>query len=168
MAYTDHFRTSDDLIVHLDTVISSLKDPFLESRYTGFLAVSCVTVLELALKNIFMERAHAKHIVLGNFCRQYFDRINGRIMLNDIKGDYLGKFGTKYCKRFTERLEDIEKTALSSHQGSVKSSYGNLIVWRHSFAHEGVIPQNANYAGVKKGYQCGKIVMACLESCLHR
>lgn len=166
MAYSDHFKLTDDLILYLDPVLAKVGDPFIESRYTGFLAVSGVTVLELALKTIFCDFAAAKHAVLGNFCSQYFERINGRIGLKQIKDDYLPKFGPRYQKRFEARMEKLERKHLRAASVSVKSSYGNLITWRNSFAHEGIVPANASYQEVKRAYDCGKEVMQCLAGCM--
>ena len=168
MPFTDHFRLTDDLIHHLDPILAGLNDPFIESRYTGFLAVSSVTVLELAMKTIFCEFASAKHKVLGNFCDQYFDRINGRIGLDLIKKDYLSKFGSKYQLRFTNALEKLERQHLQLSGSSTKASYGNLLTWRNGFAHEGNIPANATYPEVKRAYGCGKDVMICLANCMRR
>ncbi len=168
MAYTDHFKLTDDLIQHLDSILVGLSDPFIESRYTGFLAVSAVTVLELSMKTIFRDFASAKHKVLGTFCEKYFDRINGRIGLDLIKGDYLPRFGLKYQVRFKQRLDKLERQRLRASGSSVKASYGNLITWRHGFAHEGTIPVNATYPEVKRAYGCGKDVMNCLAGCMRR
>lgn len=168
MSYAKHFKLTDDLIQHLDAVLIQLNNPFIESRYTGFLAVSAVTVLELALKTIFLEFSAAKHIVLGNFCSHYFERINGRITLTHIDSEYLRKFGKKYQQRFKQRLDKLEKDHLRTIGGSLKSSYGNLISWRNGFAHEGNVPANATYAEVKRTYECGKQVMRCLASCMSR
>ena len=168
MPYSDHFKLTDDLILHLDPILAGLHDPFIESRYTGFLAVSAVTVLELAMKTIFCEFASAKHKVLGNFCAQYFDRINGRIGFDPIKKDYLGKFGKKYQERFERRINQVERHRLQTQGVSIKASYGNLITWRNEFAHEGNVPANASYAEVKRAYECGKEVMHCLAACMRR
>jgi len=168
MAYSDHFKLTDDLILHLDPILAESSDSFIESRYTGFLAVSGVTVLELALKNIFCDFAAAKHPVLGNFCSQYFYRINGRIGLKLIKDDYLAKFGSKYQQRFENRVEKLERQHLRTAGTSIKASYGNLITWRNSFAHEGIVPVNASYQEVKRAYDCGKEVMHCLAGCMRR
>lgn len=168
MPYDSHFKLTDDLILHLDTVIASLTDPFIESRYTGFLAVNAVTVLELALKTIFLEFSAAKHVVLGNFCAHFFGRINGRITLKNIKEEYLPKFGMKYTIRFERRLKQLESSHLRTTGTSIKSSYGNLITWRNGFAHEGIIPNNASYDEVKKSYECGKEIMRCLATCMRR
>jgi|SRR5579883_257760 len=168
MPYSDHFRLTDDLILHLDPILAGLKDPFIESRYTGFLAVSSVTVLELAMKTIFCDFASAKHKVLSNFCGVYFERINGRIALRPIREDYLAKFGRKYQLRFDRALEKLERQHLISAGHSIKAAYGNLVTWRNEFAHEGNVPANATYAEVKRAYTCGKDVMHCLATCMRR
>jgi hypothetical protein len=167
MPYFDYFKLTDDLINHLDPVLGTLKDPFIESRYTGFLAVSSVTVLELSMKSIFCEFSSRKNKVFGEFCRQFFIRINGRIGLKSIEEDYLPKFGTKYQERFKKALGKIESRALTGGV-SIKASYGNLVTWRNGFAHEGNIPTNASYGEVKRAYECGKDVMHCLANCMKR
>jgi hypothetical protein len=168
MPYSDHFRLTDDLIQHLDPILAGLNDPFIESRYTGFLAVSSVAVLELAMKTIFLDFANAKHKVLANFCGQFFERINGRIGLKTIKDDYVTKFGSKYEARFSKALEKLERQELNTNRVSVKASYGNLLTWRNAFAHEGNVSANASYAEVKRAFGCGKQVMDCLASCMRR
>ena len=168
MPHSDHFKLTDDLIRHLDPILVGVRDPFIESRYTGFLAVCSVTVLELSLKTIFIEFADAKHTVLGSFCAEYFDRINGRISLDVIQKDYLKKFGEKYQKRFQKRLQALEKQRLAKSRESVRSSYGNLITWRNEFAHGGTVPANASYLEVKRAYDCGKAIMNCLAGCMTR
>jgi hypothetical protein len=168
MAYADHFKLTNDLIHHLDSIFSSLNDPFIESRYTGFLAVSSVTVLELAMKTIFCDFAASKHKILGVYCSKEFDRINGKISLGNITNAYLPKFGHKYEQRFARKIERIEKSHLRNFGSSVKASYGNLITWRNVFAHEGIVPPNATYTEVKRAYECGKMIMACLAECMRR
>lgn len=167
MPYTDHFRLTDDLIQHLDPIVTALNDPFIETRYTGFLAVSSVTVLELAMKTIFLEFAAAKHKVLGNFCAQYFDRINGQIGINKIN-EHTVRFGSKYQTRFKKSLNDLEQQQLVSTGSSIKSSYGNLLTWRHEFAHEGSVPTQATYSEVRRAYLCGKDIMHCLAASMRR
>lgn len=168
MPYSDHYKLTDDLIQHLDQTVAGLTDPFIESRYTGFLAVSSVTVLELAMKTIFCDFAAAKHKILGEFCSQHFDRINGRIGLKTIDQDYLVKFGPKYRLRFQRSVDKLERQHLRAVGASIKASYGNLLTWRNEFAHEGNIPSNATYAEVKRAYGCGKTVMDCLAKCMRR
>ena len=105
MPYKDRFQLADDYVAHLDAALFGIADPFIKSRYIGFLAVSAVTVYELAIKDIFFEFADRKHKVLGNFTREYFDRLNGQIGKDRIESNYLKKFGEKYAKRFKQKLE---------------------------------------------------------------
>lgn len=52
MAYDSHFILADDMINHLNSIVGGTTDPFMSSRYVGFVSVSAVTVYELALKEI--------------------------------------------------------------------------------------------------------------------
>jgi hypothetical protein len=168
VAYSSHYLLVDDLILHLDQVVSNTADPFLASRYTGFVAVATVTVIELCVKEIFIEFAKLKHPAFGRFVAGFFDRINGRIRIANLKKDYVGKFGDRYLERFSKRLEELDIVSLRSRGVSVKQAYENLITWRNDFAHEGRLPTNATYAEVKQGYACAKEIIGCLAGAMVR
>lgn len=168
MPYSDHFKLADDFIAHLDISIGGIGDPFIRSRYVGFVAVSAATVYELAIKDIFRSFAGKKHKVLGNFAQKYFDRINGQVGRDRIENTYLPLFGGKYVQRFRAKMESIELASLKADNVSVKASYSNLLTWRHAFAHEGEIPANATYEEVKKSYQYGCRLIHCLAETMNR
>lgn len=168
MAYYDHFKLADDMILHLNTVVHGIADPFISSRYIGFVAISAVTVYELAIKEIFCSFASQKHKVLGNFALSYFDRINGRIKLDVIRTDYISRFGSKYVDRFKVKIEEAEKRRLRLAGVSIKSSYNNVIEWRNQFAHEGQIPPTVTYKEVVEAYAIGKEVIECLSNTMRR
>jgi hypothetical protein len=168
MAYTDHYKLADDVIAHLNTIIGGVADPFLVSRYVGFIAVASVTVYELAVKEIFIEFAEKKHKILAEVTRKNFDRINGKIKTSIIRDEYVSSFGDKYVQRFRKKLDLAEKASLRSNGISILSSYGNVVTWRNQFAHEGQIPSNATYNEITKSYQAGKEVIKCLAETMYR
>ncbi|MGD1858814.1 MAG: HEPN domain-containing protein [Leptolyngbyaceae cyanobacterium] len=168
MAYDDHFKLTDDMINHLDTVISGISDPFISSRYIGFVSVSAVTVYELAVKEIFCTFANRKHKVLGDFALSYFDRINGRVKLKIIRNEYISRFGTKYVDKFKRKIDRAEQKFLRTSHVSIKNSYNNVIEWRNQFAHEGQIPSTVTYSEVIKSYKAGKEVIHCLPETMRR
>jgi hypothetical protein len=168
MAYHDHFKLADDMIAHLDTVIHGINDPFIASRYIGFVAVAAVTVYELAIKEIFCSFGEQKHKVLGNFTHSFFDRLNGRIKLDTIRDEYLKRFGEKYLKRFKMKSEKAEKRSLRTQGISILTSYGNIVFWRNEFAHEGKLPTTATYDEVTRSYRAGIEVIICLAETMRR
>jgi hypothetical protein len=168
MAYTDHFKIADDLVAHFDSVVGAILDPFLASRYTGFVAVAAVTVYELAAKEILCSFGEKKHAVLGNFTRAYFDQINGRIKYRILHERYVASFGNKYVLRFKREIARCEKETLLIKKKSILTSYDNIITWRHQFAHEGQVPTNATYKEAVDAYQTGKVVIDCLASSMRR
>lgn len=168
MAYYDHFRLADDMIAHLDTVIQSINDPFIASRYVGFISVSAVTVYELAIKDIFCEFSTKKHKVFGNFTQNYFDRLNGRIKTNELTDNHLKRFGEKYIKRFKALIKKADEKSVRNDRTSILSCYNNVIQWRHDFAHKGIVPSNATYEEATKSYKIGKKVITCLAETMRR
>ena len=168
MGYQDHFHLADDVITHLDEVIGSLDDEFISSRYIGLVAIAAVTVYELSIKDIFCEFGEAKNKVFGNFTRSHFERINGRIKTRIIKNEYIKRFGDKYVKRFSRKIEAIEKSYLRTHNISIRSSYNNIIEWRNQFAHAGTLPMTVTYQEVIDSYEYGKLVIECLAETMRR
>lgn len=166
MPYTDHFRNSDDVFTHLITVVPTIPDAFIQSRYAGFAAISAVTVYELAIKEIFIQFARAKSTSFGNFAEKVFSRINGRIMLDSLTGEHIRRFGEKYEKRFKKRLNALEGVNLAAHGTSIKSQYGSLITCRHDFVHEMTIQMT--FTEVATAYETGKQVIHCLHTCMNR
>lgn len=162
MPYGDHFAIADAYIQHLDNAIGSIRDPLLQSRLVGFLAVSAVTVYELSIKTIFIDFAENIHPVLGQFARSYFDRINGRVSRRNIEENYLTKFGQYYLEKFRRLLEIREREILQSKSRSVKSSYNNIVTWRNAFVHEGRMPETATYQEAREAYEAGCELIHCL------
>lgn len=167
MSYEDHFKLADEYLTHLDEAMDAIADPFIEGRYLGFVAVSAVTAFELAIKEIYQDFASKKHKVFGAYVNATTNRLNGRITTKDIR-EHISKFGDKYAERFKTRSQMLDRDWLKAGRGSVLSSYGNLITWRHKFVHTGKPPPTTNYEEVKKSYQTGKALIGCLAGCMTR
>lgn len=163
-----HYQLADNMITHLNTVMNGINDPFISSRYVGFVSIAAVTVYELAIKEIFIEFSRKKHRVFGSYAENHFDRINGRIKNTNIKNDYIKKFGDKYLRRYNKKLDALEKTILVNQRISLKSSYANLITWRNQFAHEGQVPHFVNYQDVVDSYELGKKLIDCVAETMNR
>ena len=168
MPYTDRFQHADDVVAHLNGVVPGLADPLLRAKYTGFVSVAAVTVYEMAIKDIFMEFAQKKNAVFGRYVQSKFNRINGKIRLDVIKDEYIKEFGGRYLERFKKALDTSSTLYLRSHRRDIRSSYGNLIVWRNDFAHEGAIKATTTYAEVVQAYEDGKHVIHTLSSAMVR
>ena len=168
MKYIDRFSLIEDYLIHLDMMMSGISDPFIKSRYLGFVVISAVTSYELAIKDILYDFSDRKHIVLGRFVRAKFDQMNGRIKIDALTNDHIGMFGDKYKYNFKNKLEKKETEWLRAGNGSIKSSYGNVIAWRHKFVHQGTAPDTTNYIEVKRAYLAGKEVIHCMNSAMTR
>ncbi|MCF8178486.1 MAG: hypothetical protein K9J74_08255 [Sulfuritalea sp.] len=168
MTYHENFKHADDLVAHLNGVVPSIADPLLQAKYIGFVSVAAVTVYELAVKEIFITFAAKKHMVLRNFAEAYFDRINGRIRIQEIRKEYIPKFGAKYEKKFQQKIEKRAQEFLRVERRDIRSSYGNLVTWRNDFAHEGRLNATATYTEVIQAYEDGKEVIHCLADAMNR
>lgn len=167
MSYIDRYILADDVVTHLSQVIVDISDPFIETRYIGFVAVAAVTVYELSIKDIFFDFGQRKHRVLGNFTQKYFDRLNGQISIDRLK-EYAKGFDKKYESQFKKKLEITEEEWLRKEGVSVKTSYSNVLQCRHKFAHLGEISQTNTFAEITRAYQIGKEVIRCLDESMRR
>ncbi|MEJ2630877.1 MAG: HEPN domain-containing protein [Acidihalobacter sp.] len=168
MAYQDHFSHADDVITSLQAYVPTITDPLMQIKFIGFVAVSAVTVYEQAIKSIFIEFGEAKNKVFGKYVESHFERINGRIKYQIIKDEYVPQFGDKYKKRFKRNMERRSKVFLATQGRDVRSSYGNIIIWRNDFAHEGRINTTATFAEVVTAYEDGKEIIHCLAETMRR
>ncbi|WP_412064674.1 HEPN domain-containing protein [Rhizobium sp. SYY.PMSO] len=168
MAYTTRFSLVEDYLAHLDPMMAGIADQFIQSRYLGFVLISAVTVYELAIKDIIYEFSDKKHVVLGKFARAKFDQLNGRIKIDSLKNEHIKMFGDKYVDKFKNKLQKKEDASLAAGGPSIKSSYGNIITWRHAFVHQGVAPSTTNYEEIKRAYLAGKEVLHCVNEAMVR
>lgn len=166
MAYDSHFRHADDVVDHLNTLVPGITDTLLQAKYVGFVAVAAVTVYELAIRDIFIAFAREKHDLFGHFVASQFERINGRIRLDEIKRRYISRFGSAYKKEFQKRLDARNKEYFQEEHRDIQDSYANIITWRNEFAHRGEIKATATYEEAVQAYEDGKEVIRCLASCM--
>lgn len=166
MAYQDRFITTDNLIAHLSPIVTGITDTSIKSNYAGFLSVSAVTVYELAIKDIFTEFASKKNTVFGEFIEKHFASINGRIKLDDLKGQHIKPFGTKYLEKFERKLTLRERIIFTTMRKNVRSDYSNLIICRHKYVHAG--NPTLTFQEVLDNYETGKEVVHSLYETMQR
>ena len=152
------FSVSDSLFRHLRSTIPGIPPGDLRAHYAGFAAVSGAAILEVQVKRALKDFCAKKNRIFGVFAESHFDRINGRIRLGNLKEDYISSFGEKYKRRWSKRLEEMEKRNLLSTGRSMKSSYSNLITWRNEFAHTGQPLAYATFEEVAEAYEDSKLV----------
>jgi hypothetical protein len=166
MSYQNRFVSTDNLIAHLNPFVNTITDAAIKANYAGFLSVSAVTVYELAIKDIFIEFAQKKNYVFGNFIEKHFSSINGRIKIDDLKGQHIKPFGTKYLDKFEVKLKSREKIIFNTSRKNVRADYSNLIICRHKYVHGG--SPTLTFQEVLDSYQIGKDVIHSLYETMQR
>ena len=121
----------------------------------------------MAIKDILISFADKKHKVLGAFVRSRCERMNGRILLDSLKSDYVSPLGVKYKERFDRKVKERANAILQANRRDIRASYKNIILWRHDFAHAAAIG-NATWAEVVQAYGDGKEILDCLHRSLVR
>jgi hypothetical protein len=168
VTFEGRFVQADEFLNHVDGLMAGLADDLVRTRYLGFIAVAAVTSYELAIKDILYLFSDKKHRALGELARSKFNRLNGQIKLVDLKERHVSCFGRKYFDRFEKKLCHREEVAQQARLGDIRTSYGNMITWRHSFVHRGEWPATATYDDVKRSYELGKEVVRALDDAMVR
>jgi hypothetical protein len=166
MLYLEHLNSFNDLIKNLTDHTMSLSDPLLRSKYTGFLTISSVTLYELAIKSIILSFTKKRDHVFNNYAEQAFKRLNAKIKLQNLRDDYLKRFGGQYLTKFNSILISKEKEHLLLDKQSITNSYSNIIQWRHDFTHEGKPPLYASFTEVINSFEVGKHVIHSFSQAL--
>lgn len=167
MPFRAHFYLADDVFSHLNTYFLTINDPFLKSRYTGFAAITSVTAYEVTFKNILLGFARQKNEIFYNYISSHIQNFNSKIKIDDLKKNYLRKFGDSYATKFSDLLQEKEDLHLSTYRTSLKNVYFNIIEWRHQFAHDGTLPHFVTYNEVIASYEQGKSVIECFYNSLY-
>lgn len=162
------FTQSDFVLTHLDGYVGSITDPYIQSRYTGFVAVTAVTAFETNIRSKIFDFCQKKHSVFGAFAQSHFAKTNAKVKTQQLQDEYLAKFGPRYLSRFKKKMNILEENHLRTEGTSLKGSFNNLVQWRHDFVHDGVLPAFATYADARKAYDSGKLVVATFFDCLVR
>lgn len=166
MSYQNRFVATDNLIAHLNPFVNSITDAAIKSDYAGFLSVSAVTVYELAIKDIFIDFAQKKNIVFGSSVEKHFAAINGKIKIEDLKGQHIKLFGMKYLDKFDAKLKMHEQIIFNLTRKNIRADYSNLIICRHKYVHGGT--PTLTYQEVLDSYQVGKEVVHSLFEAMKR
>lgn len=166
MSYLDRFVATDNLIAHLSPIVSAIADASIKANYAGFISVNAVTVYELAIKDLFCDFARKKNPVFCVFVEKHFKRINGKVGIDDLKGQHIVLFGDKYLKKFETKLKNREQIVFVRDRKNVRTNYSNLILCRHKYVHGGT--PTLSFEEVIDYYNTGKEIIYSIEEAMKR
>ena len=106
------------------------------SDLAGLLAVTTCATYENCVKLVIQEYAGRHSELFRIYAENQYEKINSRIDISDLH---------KYCKTFHPEIGLLFKRKIENTKGyylrrvrsDITVSYGQLLKWRHSFAHSG-------------------------------
>jgi len=157
----------DELIKDMNAVVpatSEYKYVKLRADLAGLLVVAIAASYENCVKEILYSKAGSHHPAFEAYARRQYARINSRINVADL---------IRYCDVYDPILKTQFKAKLSSRKGAVLARtgvnievmYGQLLDWRHDFAHAGVRSMTLEEA--TKAHLFGKRVLYAFAETLH-
>lgn len=131
----------------------------------GLLSTSYVAAFECCVKAIFNSFAQSKkNKILVSITEHNFAQINSKIHYDAIGSLYIRPYGVSYHKEFVRLIAEKEEELLKNRKLSMKTTYANLLKWRHAFAHEG--KKLATLEEVAESYSVAKEVIFITDNAL--
>jgi hypothetical protein len=134
-----HFDRIEQLVVEMQQFVPSNKIETAQFRadLAGLLVVSMAASYESCVKETLVTYATSHHVAFGNFATNNYAKLNSRISLSDLHG-YAKTFDSGVHDRFGKLLDRRKKVIDNRLGKSVVASYGQILSWRHAFAHAGI------------------------------
>lgn len=103
----------------------------------GLLNVTVCATYENCVKAIIHDYAGRQSQLFRVYAQNQYDRINSRIDVSDLYR-YAKTFHPDIHRTFKERIASTNAYYLRRTLSDIVVSYGQLLSWRHSFAHTGI------------------------------
>ena len=134
-----HFVKIDDFIGEINDLvpISNYKTIQFRSDLAGLSVVAMAATYETCVKETLYDFANRHYVAFRNFFLRNFNKINSRIQVSDLK-KYCETFDPIVCTYFKEELKQRKNLLLQRVGRNIKSSYEQILSWRHNFAHAGI------------------------------
>lgn len=120
-----------------DSVPNDTKSLEFRADLAGLLVVLMAASYESCVKETIIGYASRHHNQFGIFAQNQFRRLNSRISMNDLYG-YTSNFDNSVNTKF-KRIVNARRNRLMDRIGrDITVAYGQILSWRHDFAHAGV------------------------------
>ncbi|MBX7534456.1 hypothetical protein K3175_02150 [Qipengyuania sp. GH1] len=126
------------------------------SDLAGLLTVTSCATYENCVKLILQDYAGRQSNLFRVYAENQYDKINSRIDIRDLH-KYCKTFHPNISRIFKDKLEKSKRFYLERANSDITESYGQLLKWRHSFAHSGA--RITTVEEVLRHHQLGKRVI---------
>ncbi|MGF0539265.1 HEPN domain-containing protein [Agrobacterium sp. ES01] len=163
----ENFRHIRDLARDIEEKLNgtSSTEQRLRNEIAGMFAVTIAASYEGIVKETLVSYAGNFHPKYRSHIEKDFDRLNGRISLDDLKA-YSRRFGLtewvghkvkKNSTTFHKILEQRKTIVERRFRTDLITSYENIFTWRHAYAHERATV--ATFSDVYKAHRVAQYVI---------
>lgn len=162
-----------DVDVHFSRVESLVKDAErlvpegtrgstdFRADLAGLLVVAMAVSYETCVKTVLTDYAASRHVDFGIFTENNFSKLNSKVSVDDL-AKYAKLFGGSAHANFMPTLKR-KKDALFRRTGiNIETSYGQILSWRHAYAHAG--QRSTTITEAIKTHRYGKRVLYIFAS----
>lgn len=138
-------------------------DDFCRAQVCGYLSVIAVREFEIQIRNLLVSFATRCHGNFGHYVARDFEKLNGRIMIDDL-GDKLNRFDATAHQKFVRLHQQATARSLATHKLDAVNGYNSVILNRHEFVHKGNLTLSLDEA--RRYIELSPSVIACVEQAL--
>lgn len=102
----------------------------------GLLVVAIAASYESCVKETMVNYAARHHVQFEIFAQNNFEKLNSRINLSDLHR-YAKSFDNSIHQKFGELIVERRRRLNTKIGKDFTKSYGQILSWRHDFAHAG-------------------------------
>lgn len=132
-----HFSKIDELVLQINKNVPP-DDAFASVQFrsdlAGLLVVAMAATYETCVKEVLCSYAGGKHGSFGDFASRNYEKLNSRIKVQQLC-EYCALFDPEIKKKFNNKLKESKAKILIRTGTNIETSYGQILAWRHDFAH---------------------------------
>lgn len=102
----------------------------------GLYVVAVAAAYESCVKEVIVNYATRHHEIFGQYALASYEKLNSRINIQDLHR-YAKTFHPSIGKKFKEILNKKKSDINRKIGKDIENSYGQILSWRHDFAHAG-------------------------------
>jgi hypothetical protein len=157
----------DELVAEIDTIVpaaSGYQGVKLRADLAGLLVVAIAATYENCVKEVLFSYTGRQHATFESYARRRYGKINSKISVQDLKG-YCELLDPSLKTKFQAKLASRKKAIVERTGVNIETMYGQLLEWRHEFAHTGA--RNTTLEEAARAHLFAKRIIYIFAEALH-
>lgn len=126
------------LAEYVESLFNIETDGLRKQKLCGFLVLTATTAIEVHMKEILEDFASQRHQLFATYVSTTLAKTNAKVRKDDLL-ELASRFGDSKKLWLKSKLKRAQNLGMRRNI-SISDRHDNLLTWRNSFAHEGIVP----------------------------